>query len=274
MKNQNDINIKFWNSNLFKGLKISETQYSVFEFPKHFHNYYTFMFIKHGANEGFTNKSSYTFGNESLLIINPGDVHAGKSFQKDLLNFYSFRVEQDFLKNLLNKNMFDFNCDLIFSTKPIPIKKYLNNIFLLIENIKSNSASLELESLLINLFFELINDQNICGKKITLEKIDSDYLLKAKNYIEENYFTSFDLDNLSRHCGISSFYLIRQFKNKFGLTPFEYLRNYRIEKAKKLIQNNISITEAAHSVGFYDHSHFLRNFKKLNGMLPSQYQIS
>lgn len=272
MRTINDINIKQWESKSFEGLKLTNTRYSEFEFSRHFHNYYTFMLIKEGANEGFTNNSSYKIGMESLLIINPGDIHAGKSYNKNFLNFYSFRADRSFVKSLLTKNGFDLGEDVIFSTRPIPVKKYSRRIHSLIRAIKKNNYIIELNSLLTDLFILLINDHNVNGKNLAHEKIDYSYLAKAKKYIEENYQESFELENLSEHCNISAYHLIRQFQNRFGLTPFEYLRNFRIERAKELMHSNVSITEVAHLVGFYDHSHFLRNFKKITGMLPSQYQ--
>jgi AraC-like DNA-binding protein len=65
-------------------------------------------------------------------------------------------------------------------------------------------------------------------------------------------------------------YFCRTFHDATGMTPMEYVRQYRMEIARKLLQETeSSITEIAHEVGYYDTAHFCRTFSRYAGLPPS-----
>ncbi len=82
-----------------------------------------------------------------------------------------------------------------------------------------------------------------------------------------------DLVELARSVGLSRSKLHHNFRTVYGITPFDYLRNRRLEKAKiSLDEGNLDVTEVAYSVGYSSLSHFTKVFKQYFGMLPSNYR--
>jgi AraC-like DNA-binding protein len=74
---------------------------------------------------------------------------------------------------------------------------------------------------------------------------------------------------LSRRVGLNHNQLVQGFREMFGLGPFEYLRNIRLEKARDLIAGHeCNVTEAAFSVGYSSLSHFSKAFREAFGMNP------
>lgn len=68
-------------------------------------------------------------------------------------------------------------------------------------------------------------------------------------------------------------YLSHLFKEKTGESYSAYLKKIRIQKAKKLLeQNNCSITEVGVMTGYNDTSQFIRVFKQEIGMTPKKYR--
>jgi AraC-like DNA-binding protein len=65
----------------------------------------------------------------------------------------------------------------------------------------------------------------------------------------------------------------RKFLENVGLTPVFFNRIVRFQKAIKLInqQNKLSFTELAYSAGYYDQSHFIRDFKQFYGQPPKEF---
>lgn len=58
-----------------------------------------------------------------------------------------------------------------------------------------------------------------------------------------------------------------------GITPMNYLRNIRINQAKKLLlHSDMNITQISAAVGFQTIHHFTSTFKKLVGVSPSEYK--
>lgn len=64
----------------------------------------------------------------------------------------------------------------------------------------------------------------------------------------------------------------RLFNTQVGMTPKEYSRNLRIKIARASIKsNNLSLTEIAHHLGYFDQAHFSNQFKKVTGITPGTY---
>ncbi len=92
-------------------------------------------------------------------------------------------------------------------------------------------------------------------------------LFSVKDYLDNNFKSQLNLDDIAEKFYISKFYLTREFKKAFGTTVIQYVLNKRIEYAKELlIYSNKSIEEIAEASGFNDQSYFSRQFKKSENM--------
>ena len=96
-------------------------------------------------------------------------------------------------------------------------------------------------------------------------------IVQAKLFIDNNYTDKIDLNSISDEAYFSKFHFIRLFKSAYGKTPHQYLKYVRIEKAKELLKNNISVSEACFLVGFDSLSSFSGLFSKVVGKSPSLY---
>jgi AraC-like DNA-binding protein len=82
------------------------------------------------------------------------------------------------------------------------------------------------------------------------------------------------MDTLAHDMNISQRQLERLYQQQVGLTPKGYSRLLRIESARKSLKlPNQSLTDLGLRLGFYDQSHFIREFKTIVGMTPSAYII-
>lgn len=73
------------------------------------------------------------------------------------------------------------------------------------------------------------------------------------------------------HLSVSQFE--RKFRSLFHVTPVQYLIKHRINRAcRMLVEGGTKITEIAAACGFYDHSHFIRQFTKALGTSPHEYR--
>jgi len=78
---------------------------------------------------------------------------------------------------------------------------------------------------------------------------------------------------LAEIAGLHPGYLSHLFKEETGLTLMNYIQRERIEEAKKLLDHTRdSISEIGLRLGFYDHAHFVKVFKKHAGTTPKQYR--
>lgn len=91
--------------------------------------------------------------------------------------------------------------------------------------------------------------------------------------MEESYQSSLTLEQLSKAAGMSPKYFCRFFQEMTHKSPFEYLNNYRIERACcQLLSSEDTITEIAFACGFNDLSYFIKLFKRFKGITPAKYR--
>ena len=91
--------------------------------------------------------------------------------------------------------------------------------------------------------------------------------------MRDNLHRRLSLGELARAAQLSQVHLRRVFKRETSLTPVQYLRALRIERAKQLLESSsLSVKQIAAEVGTGDVSHFVRNFKKASGTAPTAHR--
>ncbi|MEQ8286015.1 AraC family transcriptional regulator [Thalassospira sp.] len=91
------------------------------------------------------------------------------------------------------------------------------------------------------------------------------------DYIRTHYAETISLDELAGLVGYSRSYLVRAFKKTFGMTPYAYLINCRVQRARHALRRGQRIVDVALETGFADQAHFQRIFKRLMAATPRQY---
>ena len=99
------------------------------------------------------------------------------------------------------------------------------------------------------------------------------YVEEALRYIEANYAHSVNIQVIADHLNIERTYLYRLFKDITGVSPQEYLLDYRIRRACSLLkETDLPVSDIARSVGYGDALYFSRLFKQKKGSPPSEYR--
>jgi AraC-like DNA-binding protein len=97
-------------------------------------------------------------------------------------------------------------------------------------------------------------------------------VVHAKMYMDDHFSEQINLETIQSEACFSKFHFIRLFKKIYRVTPHQYLISVRIEKAKVLLRQNVSISQVCINVGFQSFSSFAILFKKQSGVPPSIYQ--
>lgn len=102
---------------------------------------------------------------------------------------------------------------------------------------------------------------------------NSQDLNAAIRYIHENYHKPLDLAMVSNHVSLNYAYFSNLFKKNVGKGFTEYLRDVRMDKARKLlIETDYKISEIAAMVGYESYKSFTRVFRDVMGMQPTEYR--
>lgn len=100
------------------------------------------------------------------------------------------------------------------------------------------------------------------------------YLItKCMQFISENYMSNIGLYEAAKKLEISTVYLSQLFKKEVGNNFNTYLNEYRLERAKELIDSgSYKLTRVCEMVGFNNLQYFSKCFKKAFNMTPNEYK--
>jgi len=99
------------------------------------------------------------------------------------------------------------------------------------------------------------------------------WLKQAREMLVENFAENLKLTQIAGEVGVHPVYLATAFRQKFGITVGEFVRQLRIEHAcAQLIKGDLPLAEIALHAGFVDQSHFSKTFKQYVGATPANYR--
>lgn len=106
-----------------------------------------------------------------------------------------------------------------------------------------------------------------CGKQFIQSIVnvsDAGDIYEANRWIKENYKTAFTVDDLAHNSNLSISHFHQKFKSAVGMALLQYQKRLRLTEARRLmLDENMSVTEAAFEVGYESLSHFIRDYKKM-----------
>ena len=101
---------------------------------------------------------------------------------------------------------------------------------------------------------------------------DNDYVQQVIDRTKERFAEKISIETLSDELGVSASYLSRKFKEATGHTYLDFLNEYRVREAVKLLETGkYKVYEVSDMTGFTDYKHFNAVFKRYTEMSPSDF---
>ncbi len=245
-------------------------------------NYIQFFFSKQG-------KSTVAFNLEHCVVSIDEETSYSIYFKDMEMNLLFNLPPQnevvvvlisiDFFHALFSDNshiLFNFNIG-----KPIiEPKKVGNNIKLILnqitslENMSSSLKSVYIQGKvyeLLSYYFNTEHTENETCPFIANEEVITK-IKQAKEIIIDQMNTPPSLSELAKEVGLNIKKLKTGFKDVYGYPVFTFLLNYKMELAKKLLQEQqLNVNEIASRLGYSTSSHFIAAFKRKYGITPKQF---
>lgn len=107
----------------------------------------------------------------------------------------------------------------------------------------------------------------------TIDSADGKLFQRINESLKKNLDDSnFGVNELANEVGISRVHLNRKMKERYSVSPNNFIRSYRLKQAAYLLINNkVNVSEVAYRVGFSSHSHFSNTFRDYFGMTPKEF---
>ncbi len=94
-------------------------------------------------------------------------------------------------------------------------------------------------------------------------------LSRAVDFIHAHLAENISLEQIAAVEYLSPYHFLRLFKQTYGISPHQYIIQQRVRRASELLEHTrMTVQEIAVAVGFYNHTHLIRHFKRLTGRTP------
>lgn len=95
----------------------------------------------------------------------------------------------------------------------------------------------------------------------------------AREFISNNYNQNIGIDEMAAAACLSSNHLLRTFKQAYSISPFQYLSQVRLQRARILLETvSDPVQDIVYQVGFESASSFIKSFRAKFNITPSKYR--
>lgn len=238
---------------------------------EHFHQEIEIVYILEGKIILNLEENKYTMNKNSLVLINSNKKHSLKVIDNVLICkiYINYRI----ISNILNNKFIDFWCNsIIYQDKNYDkLRSIINKIIK--ENTINNGEISFYQKSLVYWLLEYLEKEFLIQSNNKWSNGEDERIDKVIEYINENYFRSITLNEISSQIYMSDTSFSRYFKKTTGVNFVEYVNRIRIYYAvEKLLYSNKSITTIAQECGFSSASSFNKVFKEIYNMAPTYYR--
>lgn len=230
-------------------------------YSAHSHESFSIGAITAGRSTYVSGDSQQQIIAGTVVLMNPGAVHACNPIDGEPWSYLMLYVDLPWLQAL------GFQPFAAISSRSPSLYQDLCRLHAVLLDDQFSIASKH--AALCIFFSELI--QRLPSRVPGVGRVNPG-LLTAAAFIREHCTQPLHLQDIGAAAGLSTSYLIRAFKQQFGLTPHGYLLDQRVQYARARLRRGALIAEVALEAGFADQAHLQRAFKRHLAATPGHYR--
>lgn len=235
--------------------------------------YYEFELFLEPTGTIFIDNTHYQIKSGDIIYRKPGQLTHGIAPHRSLLVFFSITSDYSQELEVCSIPVLENIPPVIH---PEPAEAYQQLFYSIMSEYvnASYAAPLLTKSYLLKLIYNLyfwsaeLSDKTVQSNSPYYARIK-----KVINYVQCNYASKIDLSILAGLAELSPNYFHKVFTQIMNRTPYEYINNTRLEKAKEfLIQTDLKIQKVAENSGFESSAYFSEVFKKAYNISPRDFR--
>lgn len=263
-----------WHDPDLKNLEVLRASYITHTFARHAHETFTIGIIEAGAGAFDARGTTHTAGPSHLFIIHPDEVHNGYAAIPTGWTYRVLYPDPVTLQQILLEQTSSARGTPFFPDTIIQDQQLSRLAFSLHALLEQPSGKLEREVSLHELLAYLISQHASPIPRIQPISREHRAVSYVQDYFHAHIGENVSLDQLANLVDLNPSYLLRTFRAQVGLPPHAYQIQLRVQQARKLLREGMSLPQVALELGFADQSHFARHFRHLVGVPPGHYAHS
>ncbi|MBC3248424.1 AraC family transcriptional regulator [Pseudomonas lurida] len=240
-------------------------------YSRHAHEHFSIGVVTTGRSYYHYGADTFEISAGTVVLMNPGDVHACNPIANEPWSYQMVYVDTPWLTDL--QHQLGFSTDVGYRpfntpyTRDAVLYEGLLELYRIL--VDEQAEHLQKQSALVSYFTEV--QQRLNPSDTPVREVNHK-LVRAADYIREHCTDALKLEDICVAAELSPSYLIRAFKQYYGLTPHAFLVNQRIQFARAQLRQGELIADVALAAGFADQAHFQRTFKQHFAATPGQYR--
>ncbi|MFT8665587.1 AraC family transcriptional regulator [Acetobacter orientalis] len=265
--------LKLWrDSSLPGGMDVLHASCFDYRYPAHSHDEFVIAAFVRGAQRHRIARYQGIAEPGTLMIIPPGEVHTGEAVECDLgWDYCAFYPTAQFMNALAAESLpgagtLDFGRDLLRQNTGLAYGLLQASLVA-----AQSQEPLERHCAIYDALGAIIARYGQrTGRSLKAASRPAD-IKKAQAFLADEFHGHLSIDEVASAVGISQYHLMRSFRAATGLSVHQFLTQIRLNHAKTLLAKGVSAAQTATSVGFYDQSHLINQFRRYFGVTPKQY---
>jgi AraC-like DNA-binding protein len=252
------------------GIELCTTQRRRWVLERHMHEEYQVSVFDRGFGTLTYRGKREAVGPQDIAIFGPGEVHGGEC--ENWWGLRSMYIPVSLVRKLADQLDWNLHGLPHFTESLVTNRALRTQVRRLVHVLNDADTQLSTETILLgslSMLFQKCADRGPTAVPVARELRA---VTDCRDYIEAHYSEEVAIDTLASISHLSASYLIRSFKKQFGLPPHAFQIQLRLNKAKADLRDGASLSAAAMAHGFYDQSHFHRQFRRTFGVSPGRYR--
>jgi AraC-like DNA-binding protein len=240
-------------------------------YPPHFHDTWAVGVIEAGLLRLRTARGEWLGGQGTILAFAPGEIHSAEALAPGGYRYRMVYPSADMMQDIGASAR--GTTDSLFETPVFVDHDLAGKLVNAHQPLMNGEWGAEAESRLIAALRALWRTHRGTRSHAGAhDPADLTTIERARGYLGSRFSKPVRLARIAAECGLNAFQLIRVFQRVLGVTPYAYLVQLRVNRARNLLHQGVSVSEVAYSCGFSDQSHLTRVFKKAVGVPPGAYR--